>query len=136
MTPAAPPKTPVKTEAAAAAARAKQPAPTPKPEKTLAKLEPKPAAVPTPVALSPEGSGPPIDARDLPALEGSDTPPPNQSATAVPAATPVVPSAPYYGAPASGAPVRLLPQPAAPAAMPTASGGPAIGGLVGSGGGN
>ena len=130
---AAAPKAPVKKEAALAAAAKPKPR---RADKKIASLEPRKPRVSAPapspaVAEPPSSGGPPIDAADLPALEGADTPPPTQAASAVPAGTPVLPPSPYLGAPAPGAPVMLLPRPEAPAAMPPAPGMPSIGGLVG-----
>ncbi|HUK60150.1 MAG TPA: hypothetical protein VLV50_13045 [Stellaceae bacterium] len=121
----APPKAP----AAAVAAKTRPPAPPRKSDKALADLEPNPAkAAGTSPRLGaiPDSSDPPIDASDLPALEGSAAPPANQSASALP---PDRPQPAYYGVPAPSPPLTLLPQASAPAAMPPANNGPPVGGM-------
>ena len=104
--------------------------------KRVASLEPKPdrPAAPEASPARPTASSedlPPIDASDLPALEGSTTMP-SQTAS-LPVGAPVPLPTPFSGgAPAPGMPVMLLPPIEAPVAMPAApAAGPGIGGLVG-----
>jgi hypothetical protein len=129
----APPKPPRKDFASA------KPAPSPaKPAtKRVASLEPRPEPdtappldvapppqpAPLPTATASSGTLQPLDADQLPPLEGSSMPPLSE----VPAGTPVpLPNPTPYarGTPAPGMPVMLLPPIGPPAAMPSAPGEP------------
>jgi len=97
----------------------------PKPMKTIESkpTEAKSAEVrsnPSPASTG-DGDGPPIDAADLPPLEGAEPraplPPVRQIATLPPGAPVPLPT-PYSGVPAPGQPIMLLPPVAPPAAMP------------------